>query len=88
MYSLKQAAILAYKHLVQRLETHRYVPIPISNGLWKHKFKIILFILFVDNFGAKSKSQEDSDHWTDVLKQYYKLVVDLAGAKFCGLKLE
>ena len=37
MYGLKQAAILAYKLLVQRFKNRGYYPIPLTTGLFKHK---------------------------------------------------
>ena len=37
MYSLKQAAILAYKQLVKNLQQYRYTPIEGTTGLWSHK---------------------------------------------------
>ena len=37
MYGLKQAAILAYFQLKEKLNRHGYEPIPCSNGLWRHK---------------------------------------------------
>ena len=59
MYGLKQAAILAYKQLVERLKEHGYHPIPTSNGLWKHESRPTLFALCVDDFGIKYNSRED-----------------------------
>jgi hypothetical protein len=36
MYGLKQAAILAYKHLVNQMAPHGYHPCPYTTGLWMH----------------------------------------------------
>jgi hypothetical protein len=36
MYGLKQAALLAYNHLVNNLASYGYRPIPHTIGLWKH----------------------------------------------------
>eukprot|EP00957_Ditylum_brightwellii_P086956 6618954-Ditylum_brightwellii.AAC.1 len=59
---LKQAAILAYKQLVEILSTHRYSPIRGTNGLWKHKERATVFSLCVDNFGVKYFNKQDADH--------------------------
>ena len=49
MYGLKQTAILAYLQLKEKLNQHRYEPIPCSNGLWKHKTrqKILRYALTI-----------------------------------------
>lgn len=53
MYGLKQAAMLAYKHLSAILNKAGYFPIPATNCLWKHETRPTLFSLCVDNFGVK-----------------------------------
>ena len=88
MYGLKQAAILAYKQLVTRLKKHGYVPIPTTNGLWKHITKRTLFALCVDDFGVKYDSTEDLNHLINALKEHYEITVDLEGRNFCGLRLD
>ena len=88
MYGLKQAAILAYKQLVGRLKVHGYVPIPTSNGLWKHISRPTLFALCVNDFGVKYNSPEDLNHLIDTLKKYYEITVDIHGRNFCGLQLD
>ena len=69
MYGLKQAAILAYKLLVKRLEQDDYVPISLTNGLFKHKTRCTTFALCVDNFGVKYDSEEDLMHLIQTLKK-------------------
>ena len=88
MYGLKQAAILVYKQLVQRLAKYGYIPIPTTNGLWKHKTKRTLFALCVDDFGIKYDSMEDLNHLTTALKENYEINVNMEGWNFCGLRLE
>ena len=88
MYGLKQAAILAYKQLVHRLEKHRYKPIKTTNGLWKHVTRPTLFALCVNDFGVKYNSIADLHHLMDSLKQHYEITVDMEGRNFCGLHLE
>ena len=53
MYGLKQAAVLAYEHLIENLAPHGYRPIPRTTGLWKHYTRPITFCLCVDDFGVK-----------------------------------
>ena len=88
MYGLKQAAILAYKHLVNLLAPHGYHPCPNTTGLWKHETRPTKFCLCVDDFGVKYFSQADADHLLDALKQHYKISVDLEGKNYCGLTMD
>ena len=88
MYGLKQAAILAYNQLVQRLENYGYHPMKSSNGLWKHETRNIIFALCVDDFGIKYNNQEDLDHLIQSLKKHYEITIDMSGTNFCGLTLE
>ena len=88
MYGLKQAAILAYKQLVKRLNTHGYHPLKSSNGLWKHSTRKILFALCVDDFGIKYNTEQDLNHLLNALKTYYEITVDKEGKNFCGLTLD
>ena len=50
MYGLKQAAVLAYEHLVEKLEKDGYYPIPHTVGLRTHSERKIYFCLCVDYF--------------------------------------
>ena len=73
MYSLKQAAILAYTQIKERLGQEGYRPIQGTSGLWKHNTRPITFALCVDNFGVKYFSEEDIDHLLKSLQKYCKI---------------
>jgi hypothetical protein len=88
MYGLKQAAILAYKHLVNILKPYGYFPCPNTTGLWKHKSRRTKFCLCVDDFGVKYFSNEDADHLLNSLWNHYKISVDYAGKHYCGLTMD
>ena len=88
MYGLKQAAILAYKLLLKRLENDGYVPIPLTNGLFKHKQRKTIFALCVDDFGVKYHSKEDLNHLPLTLKKHYDISIDRDGNNYCGLLIE
>ena len=62
MYGLKQAALLAYNYLVEKLAPHGYRPIPHTIGMWKHDTKPISFCLCVDDFGVKYTNKDDVEH--------------------------
>ena len=87
MYGLKQAAILASKHLVTLLAPHGYRPCPNTIGLWQHDTRPTKFCLCVDDFGVKYFSQADADHLLDALKEHYKISVDLEGKNYFGLTM-
>ena len=50
MYGLPQAGILAHQLLETRLNDEGYTQSKLTPGLWTHKWRSILFTLFVDNF--------------------------------------
>jgi hypothetical protein len=89
MCGLKQAAILAYKHLVNQLAPHGYQhPCPCTTGLWQHDTRPTKFCLCVDDFGVKYFSTTDADHLLTSLRKHYKISVDLAGTDYCGLSIK
>jgi hypothetical protein len=88
MYSLKQAVILAYKHLVNILKPYSYSPCPNTTGLWKHESRPTKFCLCVDDFGVKYFSQDDADHLLNSLCNHYKISVDYTGKNYCGLTMD
>ena len=87
MYGLKQAAILSYNLIKQRLMPAGYYPIKESNGLWKHKTKKTIFALTVDDFGIKYFEKDDAEHLLNALRQHYDISVDWKGMNYCGLTL-
>ncbi len=88
MYGLKQAAILAYDHLVNLLEPYGYYPEPHCVGIWSHKTRRTKFCLCVDDFGIKYFNQDDADHLLNALRAHYKISVDTEGKNYCGLTIE
>jgi hypothetical protein len=88
MYGLKQAAILAYKHLVNILKPYGYTPCPNTTGLWRHKTRPTKFCLCVDDFGVKYFSKDDADHLLNRLREHYKISVDYTGKNYCGLTMD
>jgi len=87
MYGLKEASILAFNQLVQKLKPAGYEPMPFTPGLWRHRTKRTTFALCVDNFGVKYFSTADATHLIDTVKAHYDLTVDWTG-KYCGLALD
>jgi hypothetical protein len=88
MHGLKQAAILACKHLFNQLAPHGYHPCPCTTGLWQHDTRPTKFCLCVDDFGVKHFSTSDADHLLTSFRKHYKISVDLAGTDYCGLSIK
>ena len=54
IYSLKQAGKLANDLLTKGLSAHGYYQCATTPGLWRHKWRPILFALIVDDFGSNT----------------------------------
>lgn len=87
MYGLPQAGRLAYEQLLPYLEQAGYIRAGITPGLFKHKTRPIQFILVVDDFGIKFKSQEDLDHLINHLKKKFRVTVG-DGSLYCGINID
>jgi len=61
--------------------------IPVT-GLWKHKWRPIMFVLVVDDFGVKYKGKEHVHHLFAALKENYDVTTDWQGELFVGMHLE
>ena len=85
MYGLPQAGKLAYNQLVRKLEPHGYAPCCHTPGLWRHKWRPILFSLVVDDFGVKYVGRAHAEHLVTTLRKYHTLKTDWAGTLYCGI---
>jgi hypothetical protein len=88
MYGLKEAGIIAFEQLVNKLAPHGYEPAPFTPGLWRHKSKPTTFTLCVDDFGIKYFSKHDAMHLVNALHEDYEITIDWTGALYCGLTLD
>ena len=70
MYGLKQAAILAYRHIKNTLQPHGYYPVVGTVGLLKHKTRPISFCLCVDDFGIIYFHKQDVEHLLEKLDPF------------------
>ena len=61
MYGLPQAGALANELLTKRLETQGYYQCK-TPGLWRHKWRPIMFTLVVDNFGVQYTGDQHAQH--------------------------
>ena len=76
MSGLKEAGIIAFNQLVQKLAPYGHEPMPFTPGLWEHKTKRTTFVLCVNDFGVKYFSKDDALHLINVLQDHYALTID------------
>ena len=87
MYGLKEAGILVFNQLVEKLAPFGYRPMKHTAGLWKHDTRKTTFALCVDDFGIKYFSNDDANHLLSALRSNYKVTVDWKGELYCGMHL-
>ena len=88
MYGLPQAGILANQLLTKRLAPHGYEQCRHTPGLWRHKWRPILFSLVVDDFGIKYVGKQHADHLIQAIEDHYEFSKDWAGQLYCGITLK
>ena len=88
MYSLKQAAILAYRRLVAHLRLHGHYPCEGTTGLWCHKTLPTKFALCVNDFMVKYFHKDDAMYLIQALQAKYEITQDWSGENFCGLQFK
>ena len=70
------------------MESHGYAPCRHTPGLWRHKWRPILFSLVVNDFGVKYVGRAHAEHLVTTLRKYHTLKTDWAGTLYCGIKLK
>ena len=88
MYGLPQAGILANNLLRDRLAKFDYYEATTTPGLWRHKWRPIMFALIVDDFAIQYVGDAHLDHLRQALKQHYNVSEELDGTRFAGMTLK
>ena len=88
VYGLKQAGKLANDLLTTRLAEHGYYQCATTPGLWRHKWRPILFVLIVDDFGIEYCDRRHADHLAAALRETYEITIDWTGSKFAGMDIK
>ena len=78
MYGLPQAGILANQLITASLSPHGYYQCRHTPGLWKHKWRPILFSLVNENFGIKYVGKQHADHLISAIEENYDFAKDWA----------
>ena len=83
MYGFKQAEILVYEQLCEKLYPAGYHPIIGSAGMLFHVSRPEKNCLCVNDFGFKYYNKSDAQHLIDTLGKHYKYSVDCSGENIC-----
>ena len=65
-----------------------YHELPHIPGLFRHETRQVCFTLVVDYFGIKYVVEENAEHLSGVLKEFYKMEEDWTGGLYCGITLD
>ena len=88
MYGLKQAGKLANELLATRLFGQGYYQCATTPGLWRHKWRPVIFALIVDDFGVQYTGRQHAEHLHAALSEHYEVTTDWTGTKFSGINLK
>ena len=79
--------MISNKLLEQRLNKAGYLQCSTTSGLWRHKWRPILFCLIVDDFGIEYVDKHHAEHLRDILLEHYEITQDWSGSQFAGIDL-
>ncbi len=88
MYGLKQAGKLANDLLSERVLKHGYYQCATTPGLWRHKWRPVIFVLIVDDFGIQYTGRQHAEHLLAAHQENYEVTTDWDGTKFAGIDLK
>ncbi len=88
MYGLPQAGILVNNLLWDCLAKFDYYKATNTPGLWRHKWRPVMFALIVDNFAIQYVGDAHLDHLCQVLKEHYEICEEINGTRFAGMTLK
>lgn len=87
IYGLPQAGKIAQDKLVTVLQTGGYTETR-TPGLFRHTQRSTTFVLIVDDFGIKYKTQDDLDHLMATLRKAYTISIDATGSQILGYTIQ
>jgi hypothetical protein len=87
IYGLPQSGILAQTLLADRLAKKGYYQCECTPGLWRHKWRPVMFTLIVDDFGVEYVGKQHAYHLRDTIKEFYELTENWNGDLYAGINL-
>eukprot|EP00804_Cyclotella_cryptica_P010962 CCRYP_016693-RC/>CCRYP_016693-RC protein AED:0.38 eAED:0.38 QI:0/-1/0/1/-1/0/1/0/316 len=88
IYGLPQSGILAQKLLADHLAQNSYYQCECTPGLWRHKWRPIMFTLIVDDLGVEHVGEQHAHHLRDTIKAHYDITANRQGSLYSGINLE
>ena len=79
VYGIPQSGSLANDLLETLLLKHDYYQFSQTPGMWRHKWRPVLFSLIVDDFGVEYVGKRHTDHLLNALKKNYEVTVNDKG---------
>ena len=79
--------MLSNKLLEAGLNEAGYYQCPTTPGLWRHKWRPILFCLIVDDFDIEYVDKHHADHLRDTLLKHYEITQDWTVSRFSSIDL-
>ena len=79
--------MLSNKLLEACLNKAGYYQCPTTPGLWRHKWRPILYYLIVDDFGIEYVDKRHSNHLRNTLLKHYEINQDWTGSRFADINL-
>ena len=79
MYGLKEAGVIVFYQLFQKLKLFSYEPMPQTPVLWIHTSRKTTFTLCIDDFGIQYFSKSNADHLIDAIQDTYDFSIDWKG---------
>ena len=87
MYRLPKAEQIENYSLTQNLAQHGYYQCCHTPGLWRHKWRPVIFSLVVDKFGVKYFGKHQVEYLITCIKKCYPVSVDWTGILYYGVSL-
>ena len=87
-YGLPQAGMMANNLLHMLLINTGYYETTTTPGIWCHKWRPIMLVLIVDDFGIKYVGDNHLHHLRAVLTNHYTILEDLDGKELSGIELK
>ena len=86
-YGLPQSGRLVNDLLHTQLKKSGNYEAATTTGLWRYKWRLIQFVLIVDDFGIKCVGKQYALHLLKILEQNYEITAGWEGKKFTGIDL-
>jgi hypothetical protein len=85
MYGLPKQASLLITSSKTALPKFNYYEAATTPGLWRHKWRPVMFALIVNNFAIQYVGDAHLDHFCHALKKHYDVSEEIDGTRFAGM---